>query len=176
MISHIPKKILLAFFYLGVGAIAAHAGAITAKYPWLVKAHTELTKAECAAAKLHDNNYWWAGGSCHMKFIRYAWGVATKDVAAQENPSSVIKKGALLKAITQFRPDEGVYCEHGGYCYPAKNVKLLGSVLTGPYDSGYKSGDSSDSWQGVSSSCELILADRKNILVAKAGEMMRDCH
>lgn len=154
----------------------AYADDLTIKYPWLIKSQTELTKAECTAAMQHDNNYWWARNKCHMKFIRYAQGVAIRDVAAQEDSSSILKKGELLESITQYRPDEGTYCQHGGYCYPVKDVKLLGSILTGPYDSSYKAGDETDLWQGVSTSCELILADRKNIIAANAHDMLKDCH
>ena len=56
---------------------------------------------------------------------------------------------------------------------PAKDVKLLGSILTGPDTGEYKVGDESDLWQGVSTSCELILADRANIIEAKAQEMLQ---
>lgn len=150
--------------------------ASTVKYPWMVKPQTELTKAECTAAMQHDRNYWWARSKCHMMYIRYAWGVAIRDVAAKESSSSMLKKGELLQAITQYRPDEGTYCEHGGYCYPAKDIKLLGSILTGAYNAGYKAGDETDLWQGVSTSCELILADRKNIIAANAHDMLKDCH
>jgi hypothetical protein len=110
-----------------------------------------------------------------MKFIRYAFGVVIKDVAAKENPDSIMMKGELFTGITQYRPDEGTYCAHGGYCYSAKDVKLLGSILTGPYTD-QKAGDETDLWQGVSTSCELILADRINIVKAKAQEMLVDCH
>jgi hypothetical protein len=153
----------------------AYTDEITTRYPWLVKPQTELTHTECAAAMRHDSNYWWAHGKCHMKFIRYAFGVVTKDVAANENPDSIMKKGELFTGITQYRPDEGTYCAHGGYCYSAKDVKLLGSILTGPYTD-QKAGDETDLWQGVSTSCELILADRINIVKAKAQEMLVDCH
>jgi hypothetical protein len=153
----------------------AYANEITTKYPWMAKSQTELTRAECMAAMRHDSNYWWAHGKCHMKFIRYAFGVAIRDVAAKENSDSIMKKGELLTAITQYRPNEGIYCEHVGYCYPAKDVKLLGSVLTGPYTT-EKAGDETDLWQGVHTSCELILADRINIIKANAQEMFKDCH
>ena len=148
---------------------------ITTKYPWMVKSQTELTKSECTAAMRHDSNYWWANGKCHMKFIRYAIGIVIKDVAAKENPEAVMKKGDLFTSITQYRPDEGTYCAHGGYCYPAKDVKLLGSVLTGPYTT-EKAGDETDLWQGVGTSCELILADRASITEAKAQEIFTGCH
>jgi hypothetical protein len=153
---------------------SAHANEITTKYPWMIKSQTELTKAECTAAMQHDSNYWWAHGKCHMKFIRYAVGVVIKDVVAKENPDTIMKKGELFH-VTQYRPDEGTYCGHGDYCYPAKNIKLLGSVLTGPYST-EKTGDETDLWQGVGAYCELILADRINIIEANAQEMFTDCH
>jgi hypothetical protein len=174
MTYHHIQKLLLAIG--GIFVMPAYADEITTKYPWIVKPQTELAKAECTAAMRHDYNYWWARGKCHMKFIRYAWGVAIIDVAAKEDSDSIMKKGELLTAITQYRPDERTYCEHGGYCYPAKDVKLLGSIITGPYNADYKAGDESDLWQGVSTSCELILADRTNIITANAQEMLKDCH
>jgi hypothetical protein len=167
--------------FLAVGLFAvfgatAYADSITVKFPWIVKSQTDLTGTECAAAMRHDRNYWWAQGKCHTKFIRYAWGVAIRDVAAKEESDAIVRKGELLKDITQYRPNEGTYCEHGGYCYPAKEVRLLGSILAGPYNNdGYKEGDESDLWQRVSTSCELILADSKNIVAANAQEMFKDC-
>jgi len=147
---------------------------LTTKYPWLVKPQGELTYTECATAMNHDSNYWWARGKCHMRFIRYAFGVVIRDVAAQEAPDSIMRKGEIFTGITQYRRDEGTYCAHGGYCYQAKNIKLLGSILTGPY--GDKVGDETDQTQGVETSCELILADRNNIIKAGAEEMLEGCH
>jgi hypothetical protein len=158
------KLIFTAFAAALLVSSSIYANEITIKYPWIVKSQTELTKAECTAAMRHDSNYWWARGKCHMKFIRYAAGVVIRDVAAKENSDSIMKKGELLTAITQYRPDEGTYCEHVGYCYPAKDVKLLGSILTGPYTD-QKAGDETE---GVGTSCELILADRINIIKANA--------
>lgn len=170
------QKLLLTIGGVGLFAMPAYADAVTTRYPWIVKPQTELTEAECTAAMQHDYNYWWAHGKCHMRFIRYAWGVAIKDVAAKENPDSITKKGELLKFITQYQPAEGTYCEHGGYCYPAKDVKLLGSVLAGPDTGENKAGGEADPWQGVSTACELIFADRTNIIEANAQEMFKDCH
>ncbi len=169
------RKLLLTIGAVVLFATPARADEITTKYPWIVKPQNELTHAECKAAMRHDANYWWARGACHMKFIRDAWGVVIRDTAANEAPDAIVKKGELLTAITQYRPDEGTYCQHGGSCLPAKDVKLLGSILTGPDTGEYKVGDESDLWQGVSTSCELILADRANIIEAKAQEMLRDC-
>jgi hypothetical protein len=151
------------------------ANEITIRFPWMVKSQTELTKPECNAAKRHDSNYWWAHGKCHMKFIRYAFGVSIRDVAANGTAQAIMKKGELFTSITQYRPDEGTYCAHGGFCYPAKDVKLLGSVLIESYTT-HKVGDETDLWQGVGTSCELILADRRNIIKANAQEMLDGCH
>lgn len=169
------KFLMITFFAIGF-VNPASANQTSTKYPWILKPQEELTKEECKAAMRHDSSYWWAGGTCHMKFIRYAGGVAIRDTAAKENPSSILKQGSLLTAITQYRGNEGVYCEHGGYCYPARDIKLLGSILTGKYDDSAKPGDDTYSWQAVSASCETILADQKNIIAAKAQEMLRGCH
>jgi hypothetical protein len=175
MITHQFRKSLMAIFFVSAFVNPSSANQTTTKYPWLVKPQEELTKAECKAAKRHDSSYWWSAGKCHTKMIRYAGGVAIRDTAAKENPSSILKQGALLTAITQYRENQGTYCDHGGYCYPAKDIKLLGSILTGPYDENAKPGDDTYSWQGVSASCETILADRKNIIAAKAQEMLKGC-
>jgi hypothetical protein len=54
--------------------------------------------------------------SCHA--------VALRAVPAFENPTSVLKKGELDTAITQYRVNkktgEGSFCSHGGYCYPSR--------------------------------------------------------
>lgn len=168
-------KFATAFLAALMLSSSAYANEITTKYPWMVKSQTELTKAVCTTAMRHDSNYWWARGKCHMQFIRYAGGVVIKDIAALENPDAIMKKGELFY-ITQYRPDEKAYCGHGDYCYPADGVKLLGSILTGPYDANYKTGDETDNYQGVGTSCELILADRINIIQANAQEMFTDCH
>ncbi len=161
---------LLAVAAWGVGILALPAGATTL-FPWVLKAASELTHAECLAAMRHDSSYWWSRGACHMKFIRYAAGVATQDSEGDAG----LKKGELVDNITQYRPKEGLYCGHGSGCFPSKDIKLLGSVLTGPY-SDQKSGDDSDLWQGVGTSCELILADKANIVKAGAQQLMKDCH
>ena len=142
----------------------------------MLKTQNELTHAESLAAMRHDSNYWWSQGACHMKFIRYAAGVVLQDTRAEEAPDAVMKKGELLDNMTQYRPKERLYCGHGGYCYPSKDIKLLGSVLTGPYNGDKKLGDESDSWQGVGTSCELILADKANIVKAGAQKLFTDCH
>ena len=167
-------RALLAAIVLTAFTAPAFSDPIASQYPWMVKSQTELTHAECLAAMRHDANFWWSRGKCHMKFIRYAMGVATRDVPAKESPDSVLKKGALLTAITQYRPNEDAFCEHGGYCYPAKSVKLLGSVLLGRSDDTYSNGDT-DSIQSVGTTCELIVADRKAIIEANAQSMFTDC-
>ena len=57
---------------------------------------------------------------------------ALRDVAAIESPSSIIRKGQLDTAITQFRVDkrngDTSFCSHGGYCYPT-HVKVGGDKL-----------------------------------------------
>jgi hypothetical protein len=58
----------------------------------------------------------------------------------------------------------------------SKDIKLLGSVLTGPLNGDQKLGDETDLWQGVGTSCELILADKVNIVKAGAQELFKDCH
>ena len=150
------------------------AAALTARYPWSVKAQGDLTAQECAAAARHDRNFWWSGGRCHMKFIRYAAGVAVRDTHALEDQSSVRRKGELFSP-TQYRPDEDAYCEHGGYCYPAKDIKLLGSIRTAP-DTSYATGDKDvDVYQGVTTSCEMLEEDRANIVAVGAQDLFRDC-
>lgn len=48
--------------------------------------------------------------------------VALRDVAAIEMPSSVIPKGDIDEAITQYRVNKQTgmtsFCSHGGYCFP----------------------------------------------------------
>jgi hypothetical protein len=48
--------------------------------------------------------------------------IALQDVAANEDPASIIKRGDRDTAITGYQVDkktgEGVFCSHGGYCYP----------------------------------------------------------
>ena len=167
------RKFLLAAT-CGVGVLAMPANATTL-FPWMLKPQNELTHAECLAAVRHDSNYSWSRGACHMKFIRYAAGVVLRDTRAQEEPDAIMKKGELFN-ITQYRPKEGLYCGHGANCYPSKDIKLLGSVLTGPYNGNQKMGDETDLWQGVDTSCELILADKVNIIKAGAQKLFQDCH
>jgi hypothetical protein len=176
MINKRAILVSVATFIVATPAISSDTRSLIARYPWLVKPQTDLTFSECKNAKRHDNNYWWSHGQCHMKFIRDAAGVVTDDAAAAEDPASIRKKGELLTAITQYRPNEDVFCEHGGYCYPAKKVRLLGSILTGPYNGAYKSGDETDAWQSVSTSCELILKDYRNIVAANAQVLLEGCH
>jgi hypothetical protein len=167
------KKLLLAAT-CGVGMLSMPAHATTLS-PWMLKPQNELTHAECLAAMRHDSNYSWSRGACHMKFIRYAAGVVFQDTRAEENPDAIMKKGELFN-VTQYRPKEGLYRGHGSYSYPSKDIKLLGSVLTGPYNGDQKMGGEIDLWQGVDTSCELILADKVNIIKAGAQKLLKDCH
>jgi hypothetical protein len=49
--------------------------------------------------------------------------VALRDLAALEDPSSVLKRGEHDGAVSQYRINkktgEASMCSHGGYCYPA---------------------------------------------------------
>lgn len=162
-------RALLVSITIGAFLTPALSNPITAKYPWLMKAASELTHAECQGVMKHDANYWWSRGKCHMKGIRYPWGIATTDI-----PDPILKKGELLTIITQYRQKEDLFCEHGGGCYPAKSIKLLGSVLTGPEPT-VSGDDPGDVYQGVGSSCELILADRAAIMRSKAQAMFKGC-
>ena len=158
----------------GIGMLATPAGAAKL-FPWILKSQDQLTHAECLGAMRHDSNYWWSRGACHMKFIRDAAGVVLRDISAPDNSKDIQKQGELFEGITQYRPKEGLYCGHGAGCYPSKDIKLLGSVLTGPY-SDEKAGDETDLWQGVGTSCELILADKAEIIKAGAQKLLKDCH
>lgn len=48
--------------------------------------------------------------------------VALRDVPAIESPASIIPKGGIDAAITQYRVEKATgiasFCSHGGYCYP----------------------------------------------------------
>jgi hypothetical protein len=176
MMRPVITRVLLAFTTIVSSLTPAISGSIATKYTWMVKSQTELSHAECQSAMRHDSNYWWSAGKCHMKYIRYAWGVATTDVPASEGPVSSLKKGALLRNITQYTPKEDFYCEHGGYCYPAKSIKLLGSIVIGRAGSPYSAGDETELYQDVGTTCELILADREAIIRADARDMLKDCH
>jgi hypothetical protein len=58
--------------------------------------------------------------------------VATRDVPAVENPSSILKKGAVDDSITEYlvnkRTGRTFFCSHGGYCYPT-HVEIGGDLL-----------------------------------------------
>ena len=58
--------------------------------------------------------------------------VALRDVPALENRSSILKKGQLDTAITQYRVNkrtgETSFCSHGGYCYPSR-IQIGGDLL-----------------------------------------------
>jgi hypothetical protein len=61
--------------------------------------------------------------------------IALRDVPAVEDASSVLKRGQIDGAITQYRVNKktgnSVFCSHGGYCYPThileneRNVEAL---------------------------------------------------
>lgn len=59
-----------------------------------------------------------ADGLCEVEAIR--------DVPAIENPSYVLKRGEVERAVTQYRINkktgETSFCSHGGYCYPTHLV------------------------------------------------------
>jgi uncharacterized protein len=156
---------------VSIQRLAVLGDVIANKYPWMMKHQWDLTKAECKTAMQHDREYWWGKGKCRNGRVRYAFGVITRDPTNEHFVEGCYLKGSLIMFITQFRPIEGEYCSRICGCLPAKDIKLLGSSLTG--NRGSKSGDETDLWQGVSSSCELILADRKNIIAANLHENAR---
>jgi uncharacterized protein YecT (DUF1311 family) len=150
---------------------------IVAKYPWIYKSHPKLTKAECMAARQHDREYWWGHGKCRLGLLRFGFGVAIRDLVSVYSPGTTYyRTGELVEDIISFEVFEGVYCLRGGPCVPAKDIKLLGSTFVGPWPGErYGSGHNSDTWKRVMSSCELIKADRKNIIAANLHEIMEGC-
>lgn len=58
--------------------------------------------------------------------------VALRDVPAIEDSSSILKKGQLDTAITEYRVNkrtgETSFCSHGGYCYPIR-IQVGGDLL-----------------------------------------------
>jgi hypothetical protein len=58
--------------------------------------------------------------------------VAVRDVPAIEDSSSILKKGEIDDAITQYlvnkRTGRTFFCSHGGYCYPTR-VEVRGDLL-----------------------------------------------
>lgn len=73
--------------------------------------------------------------------------VALRDVAALEDPSSILKKGSLIYAVSGYVIDRKTgstaFCSHGGYCYPthvtangknAEAVKLLNCKVGKPLE------------------------------------------
>ena len=58
--------------------------------------------------------------------------VAVRDVPALEDSSSVLKKGDLDTAVTQYRVNKQTgrttLCSHGGYCYPMR-IAVGGDLL-----------------------------------------------
>lgn len=180
------KSLMTAVALLALSAPAMAWGeqqsnAITKQYPWLGKAQWDLTQSRCYAAMRHDAFYWWGRGKCHIREIRYATGVVVRDTvskfsdpeATPDPDTPVTKKGELLVGIVTYDTKSETYCiTHDGGCYPAHDVRLLGSALIGPYAP--ETGD--PTLQGVETSCELMLADRVAIIKANAQEILRGCH
>lgn len=58
--------------------------------------------------------------------------VALRDVTAVENHSSILRKGQVDDAITEYlvnkRTGRTFFCSHGGYCYPT-HVEAGGDLL-----------------------------------------------
>jgi hypothetical protein len=176
------KKLMMITAALLIGVAPVQAGnKITAQYPWMGKAQWDLTRAECAGAMRHDAYYWWGrDNKCHMREIRYATGVVIRDTVSQfsdpdatpDPDTPVTKKGELLVGIVTYDEKSQSYCiTHGGGCYPARDVMLLGSALTGPYNAE----DSDPTLQGVETSCDLMLADRANIIKANGEKILEGC-
>lgn len=172
-----PHLLRILLYAAALSTVVTHAQAVdvTTRYPWIGKSASRLTQAQCKAAMRHDGSYWWSGGKCHRKFVRYGWGIATREVAAKQNPAAMLNQGDLLMAITQYWPGEGTYCEKGGYCYPAKDIKLLGSTIIRRNLHAPATAEDTEAMHEVTSSCELMLADRKAIHAANAQDMLEGC-
>lgn len=58
--------------------------------------------------------------------------LAIRDVPALEDSTSILKRGELDTAITQYRVNkrtgETSFCSHGGYCYPTR-VQVGGNLF-----------------------------------------------
>jgi hypothetical protein len=165
--------LLLAFLFSFLPV--SYASDVNANAPWIRMQARDLSYGQCKRAMKHDDNYWWSNKKCHAKAIRYGAGVVLGPIQANEDSNARRAKGDILSFITQYRPQEDLYCEKGGYCWPAKKIMLLGSILTGPF-SPEKLGDESDDWQAVGSSCEEILSDRKKIIRFGARNLLEGCH
>jgi hypothetical protein len=77
------------------------------------------------------------GSSSAGLAANYCDGVARSNVAAVQNPKSILKRGRRLEAITQMEIDKKTqairYCAHGSYCYPAGAIELQGcAIATSP--------------------------------------------
>ena len=48
--------------------------------------------------------------------------VALRDVPAEESPNSILRRGEIDGAVTQYQLNKktgrSLFCSHGGYCYP----------------------------------------------------------
>ena len=148
---------------------------LAAAYPWIKIEPGDLSFDQCKQAMKHDSNFWWSKKKCHSKNIRYAAGVVLEPIKANEDKSVKRYEGDIIYYITQYRPQEKLYCEKGGFCWPSNKILLLGSTLVGPI-SEYKLGDESDEWQIVGSSCETILADKTQIIKFGASDLLIGCH
>ncbi len=153
----------------------SHASDANANAPWIRMQPSDLSFDQCKHAMKHDGNYWWANKKCHARAIRYGAGVVLDPIKANEDSNARRAKGDILFFITQYRPQEDLYCEKGGYCWPAKKIMLIGSILTGPL-SDEKLGDESDDWQAVGSSCEELLSDRNIITKFGVTDLLKGCH
>lgn len=64
--------------------------------------------------------------------------VALHDVPAVENPSSILRRGALDTAVTGYHVNretgERTFCSHGGYCYPAEALRLTNCKVGAHYE------------------------------------------
>jgi opacity protein-like surface antigen len=175
------RKLLIMTGAIVALATSAYANDLVTRYPWLAKAQWELTQSQCYAAMRHDFFYWWGQGKCHMREIRYASGVAIRDtvsqdpydltVPAEDRPS--MKKGELIYGIVSYDERSNTYCVvHAGGCYASDDVRLLGSALTGHFED-----PEADPWlHGVGTSCELLLADRLDIIKTNNQDLLKGCH
>jgi hypothetical protein len=83
--------------------------------------------------------------------------MAIKEIHAEEDSATILKKGDIDYAITQYRVNKrtknAVFCSHGGNCYSAKNLKLINCNV------GEKFANQSPSDEDIFYSVDL---DRKN--------------
>ncbi|GJE48825.1 hypothetical protein GOFOIKOB_1859 [Methylobacterium tardum] len=81
----------------------------------------------------------WAWDACEA--------IALRDVPAIEAPDSILAKGDIDAAITQYRVSKAtkraVFCSHGGYCYPT-HVTIKGEKVEALRLTNCKIGSKSD--------------------------------